>query len=260
MKKSTLLSRMAFVIALFFCSATVANAGIVMGTVTSDGLDFNNDGTNEFNLYDGGFDVTHTNAMLEFSWSDGGNNIWTNGNFDTGGWDDVKPLALGTSIGANGNWEALGDAYIVNGNDETLFPMNTDSYVGFRFKIGNNTHYGWAKVHLSGSITSGVQVQWIECAYETTPNTAISAGNTGTGIRSNEMPAISFFPNPVVNEVTLNVSIEQTSDVMVYDIAGKLVSAPVVISDNQVKINLSDCQTGVYFIKFNNNSVKVVKR
>lgn len=260
MRKYTFLSQVCLTLVVMVASLFVVNASVVTGTVNSDGLDFNKDGSNEFYIADGGFEVTHTNSVLEFSWSENGNNIWTNGNLEQGGWDVVKPLTLGTSIGSNGNWEALGDAYIVNFYDETLFPMEADSYVGFRIKIGGNTHYGWAKVHVSGSLSTGIQVQWMECAYENTPNTPIAAGSTGSGIVENELNAVSYFPNPIVNEVTIQAVTESASDVQVYDIRGKLISAPVVVNDEQIKIDFSESPIGVYFIRFNNHLVKVVKQ
>lgn len=264
MKKSTCFSKLFVLMLVLCCTATISRANIVTGTLGtfegSYGIDFNNDGTAEFYIRDAGFDVTHTNAMLMFSWSENGNNIWTNGTLATSGWDDVKPLAAGTSIGSNGNWEAQGDAYLVNYNDETLFPSDADSYIGFRIKINGNTHYGWAKVHVSGTISSGLQIQWLQCAYEATPNTPIAAGSTGTGIRDNELPQVLAYPSPVVNEVTISASVENAALVNVYDMNGRLVNAPVVVNGEQIRINMEDCTAGIYFVRFNNNTVKVVKK
>ncbi len=264
MKKSTCFSKLFILMLVLCCTATLSYASIVTGTLGtfegSYGIDFNNDGTAEFYIRDAGFDVTHTNAMLMFSWSENGNNIWTNGTLATSGWDDVKPLAAGTSIGSNGNWQAQGDAYLVNYNDETLFPSDADSYIGFRIKINGNTHYGWAKVHVSGSISTGLQIQWLQCAYETSLNTPITAGSTGTGIRENEQPQVQMYPNPVVNELTIVASVQDADSVAVYDMNGRLVNAPVVVDDDQIRIDMHDCTAGIYFVRFNQNAIKVVKQ
>lgn len=264
MKKSTCFSKL-FILMLIFCgTAIISHASIVTGTLGnfegSYGIDFNNDGTAEFYIRDAGFEVTHTNAMLMFAWSENGNNIWTNGTLDAGGWDDVKPLTAGTSIGSNGNWEAQGDAYLVNYYDETLFPSDADSYIGFRIKINGNTHYGWAKVHVSGTVSTGLQIQWLQCAYESTPNTPIVAGSTGTGIRDNELPMVTAYPNPVVNEVTITASVENAASVNIYDMNGRLVNTPVFTDTDQIRINFEDCTAGIYFVRFNSNTVKVVKK
>ncbi|MCQ2283709.1 MAG: T9SS type A sorting domain-containing protein, partial [Bacteroidales bacterium] len=182
------------------------------------------------------------------------------GTLATSGRDDIRPLSAGTSIGTHGNWEAQGDAYLVNYLDETLFQSNADSYIGFRIKINGNTHYGWAKVHVSGTVATGLQVQWLQCAYENTPNTPIAAGNTGTGIRDNELPQVAAYPNPVVNEVTIMTSVEDAATVTVCDMNGRLVNAPVMVSDDQIRVNMTDCPAGIYFVRFNHNAVKVVKK
>lgn len=51
-------------------------------------------------------------------------------------------------------------------------------YLGFRFNIGTNTHYGWVHVTVTPSTTAAGSggIFFGDAAYETTPNTAIEAG------------------------------------------------------------------------------------
>ena len=263
MKKiSTLFKGVILSVSILCFAFTAFSANILNGSIgTFDGaygIDFNNDGTAEFYIRDAGFEVTHTNAMLMFQWSEGGNNIWTNGTLEAGGWDDIKPITAGTSIGASANWEAQGDAYIVNYYDETLFSAGTN-YVGFRIKINGNTHYGWAKVNVSGSASAGYQIEWVECAYETTPNTAIAAGNTGTGIRENTVATV-VSPNPTSDFVRIQTSITNNTEVVVCDLSGKTVNAPVSLESEQIVVNLSGLSNGIYFVKFDDKTVKVLKK
>ena len=240
-----------------------ASASIVPGTIGtfSDayGIDFNNDGTAEFQIQDAIFGQTHTNATLTFQYTDGGNNIWPSGNFDTGGWDIIKPLTAGTSIGANANWEAQGDANIVDYYEESTTFATGINYIGFRILLNGNVHYAWAKVNVSGSASTGYQVQWLECAYETTPNTAITAGNTGTGIRENVTSA-RIAPNPTSDFVRIQAATTGNIDVTVCDLSGKTVNAPATIEGEQILVNLSGLRSGIYFVKFDNSTVKVLKK
>ncbi len=54
------------------------------------------------------------------------------------------------------------------------------NYFGFRFDIGGNNHYGWAKVTLSLAPDTVVVNEW---AYESTPDVCIAVGQTtGNGV------------------------------------------------------------------------------
>ena len=88
-------------------------------------------------------------------------------------WDVMKGLSVGTTIDAGGSWEAFGDAYIDPFWGTTLFPNGADTYLGAKFKIGANVHYGWVRVLWVGSVLTVK-----DFAYETTPDMAINAGAT----------------------------------------------------------------------------------
>src|SRR5574344_502145 len=94
-----------FFIAILF--ASYSQSQIVEGTIiTGDGLDFNNDGTVEFSSSSG-------NGTNDYNiYTD--NNVWTIGNLETGSWDLTSNLALGTEIGSTENWEAQGDASMID--------------------------------------------------------------------------------------------------------------------------------------------------
>ena len=155
-----------FFIAILF--ASYSQAQIVEGTI-SNGLDFNNDGTVEFSISNGG----GTNDYVYYDWAENGNNVWAIGSLETENWDLPLNLAFGTAIGSTGNWEGQGDASMINWTtSEAVIPTNTDCYIGFRMLFGANTHYGWAKVRTA----DGETFDWLQIAYESTPNTSINAG------------------------------------------------------------------------------------
>lgn len=249
-------------VAVVALSIAPISASVVVGTINTTTayaeLDFNNDGTGEFYAQSTSAypDIACNYCVLMFNWNDV-NNIWTEGNMELGGWDLIHPITAGTSIGTNGNWESAGDAYIVNLEDATaLIPVNQDVYIGFRMAINGSTHYGWAKVRLTGNASSGFTAQWIQCAYESTPNTPIVAGSTGTGIAEESL--ISVYPNPTTNVVT--VANTNNSEVTVYDFNGRQINAAIRFENGNSVIDLSEQPVGTYFIRMDNRSAKVIKR
>lgn len=268
MKKSLFSKFLATLTLLVFVGTTV-QATIVQGTIGNGdyegsqayGLDFNNDGTIEYYITFGANQYADfTNTTIMFSWTEGGNNVWTSGTLETEGWDNVHALTAGTSIGASANWEAQGDAYLVPFYGEPVVPLNQEIYVGFRLKFGSNVHYGWAKVKVTGSETAGYSAQWISCAYENTPNTAIAAGATTspTAVADNEQLSVSVYPNPVTDYVVVEGA--NNAEVAVFDMNGRSVQTEAVAIDNRTEINMKEQPAGIYFVRVNGRSIKVVKK
>jgi hypothetical protein len=75
---------------------------------------------------------------------------------------------------------------------------NPGGYLGLQFVAGGQTFYGWARVALtsSGPVLTGY-------AYETTPNHAIGAGDTGTG-SAEALPPLDV-PAPAPQPATLGL-------------------------------------------------------
>ena len=67
-----------------------------------------------------------------------------------------------------------GAASSVNSN----FPLSSTAFLGLRFGSGPDYNYGW--VELSIDATGDVTV--VDGAYQTTPDTAIAAGDMGTAV------------------------------------------------------------------------------
>ncbi len=81
------------------------------------------------------------------------------------------------------------------------------------------------------------------------------------GIEDTEYTSgISVYPNPVSNFV--NVSIENTGisglTLQVYDILGKLVQTQVITAKT-TSLNISDLETGIYFVKIGNTTKRLIK-
>jgi hypothetical protein len=221
------------------------------GLPANGGFDFNGDGTNEFdintNQYSGDY-FTYTNSPT-------GTNIWAAGNANSG-WDVVKPLALNTNINSSGNFIGMGDASMTDwSNGNTTFPLNTDSYIGVKIIINNQTHYGWIRVNWNGN-----SFVYKDFAYQATPNTAIKAGekqNTPPPTNVNDVNTnekIAVYPTPAKNEIFLQMnSTEKATSAVIVDLSGKPIKTVTLNQQAQQTIPVSDLSKGVYFIKIYNH-------
>ncbi len=75
--------------------------------------------------------------------------------------------------------------------------------------------------------------------------------STTLGIESQKKPVVDVFPNPVINHLYLETSIEKY-DYEIYDIKGKIVKSDENITTKF--LNLSELKPGLYFFKFTDNS------
>jgi hypothetical protein len=141
-------------------------------------IDFNGDATAEFtieaaittNPFDGS--VLTADIFSEFDADAGFVMIGAPGAFNQ---DDIQGLTLGTSISSTSNFAFNGVNGFFDHFDGGAFPTG-DTYVGATFKLGTNVHYGWIQVNWTDAPTLTVK----DYAYESTPNTAIEAGDMGT--------------------------------------------------------------------------------
>jgi hypothetical protein len=66
----------------------------------------------------------------------------------------------------------------------------TNEFLGLRFSINGETHYGWARITTKGHGFQFATVQLTGFAYETTPNTAILAGDRGPGAEKADVESV----------------------------------------------------------------------
>lgn len=191
-----------FLLVIAMLATLWASAGIEQGTVRSNGLDFNNDGTCEFSWTYNNTYITYDNSTQT--------NIWG----DDVEWDAPKSLTEGTSIGFSANWSGYGDCSIVGFGETSAIPVGQNVYLGFRIEYADGIHYGWARVSVSGS-NYEYTANWQAIYYETTPNTPINAGATG-GVTPPTTYTIAVSASPAnAGTVTGGGSYEQGASVTV---------------------------------------------
>jgi hypothetical protein len=207
-------------------------------TFTSGGIlnfDFNSDATTEFAFEEMG------GSVGGFFDSNNVNFVGT-GTFASGhGWDIIKFLSSNTLISSASVFDAQGDAYINPfwANTNELFPAG-DSYVGVKFKLGSNTHYGWILINSTGGASGAIKIK--SYAYNDIADQSITAGQL-LGAVSFVSFSANIFPIPSSDKVTI-ASDKTIVKVYAFDYTGK--KSTLVINNNSVSI--AALQKGTYLL------------
>jgi hypothetical protein len=167
-------------------------------------LDVNGDGIPDFNFLATTFlggavrrdtYTFNSDAELTVSGEVQSNQVWgVNGS--------VSALPAGIKVGRNGKFAAshffMGGVSATDGEPPHYFapwaPSDgnvKDRYVGLKFVINGETHYGWARfnVQLRQPLKGKVQAVLTGYAYETVPNAFIMAGQTSGDEEAGAQPA-----------------------------------------------------------------------
>ncbi len=259
-----------FFIALSFACCTI-NAQIVYTDINPDStstiggvppteadniapIDFNGDNTNEYN----------------FSWIDNGANGWYMYMNDQSNdinlndsppnpWDAryIDPMTLGTAINSSSNWGSSSHDPLIADINSANFQGSGDRYVGCKFTLGENTHYGWVRVSFDNSLTLIVK----DYAYHSTPNTPINAGDKGVS----SVDDISFdtyfniYPSPTSTILT----IETIKEVKIKSVSIINLSGQITYSTNKIllnTINIPESLQGLYFLQIETAENKVLNK
>jgi len=154
-------------------------------------IDLNSDGINDFTLFARSSDVNIVNTqgtrssavMLVFPVATA-NQVWGNGRYPSA-------LAAGVRLSSKGQFAAsrflMGGVYQFSGNPTSYFgpwaPAGgsiKNRYLGLKFVINGQVHYGWARlnVELRPAEQTGVRAVLTGYAYETVVNKPILTGKT----------------------------------------------------------------------------------
>lgn len=224
-------------------------------------FDLDNDGSNEFR-------IKHQNLFnkLEITPLLGGSVL---GNFMGGVSDNYKyPFALNQDAiisslktdWINNYFQTLNVSscfYSSPSGDYNNWCNVTDKYLGLRFLIGANTHYGWARLDVSKTLSYPAS-WWIlkDYAYNSTPDAPINAGQQTLGLDDN------IFSN--VKIVALNKSIAlfnlpQQTNYRLFSLTGQSV-LDGKITNNTYVIEANTLASGIYIIELKDNTTNAVIR
>ena len=138
------------------------------------------------------------------------------------------------------------------GNDET-WKLNTDNGSSGLYLFVRDAGYFLADREVSIYVTTVDQA-----GQESVPSETLTFRPGSEGVVETSQPALSLYPNPVKNVLHLSADLQGRTEVKLFDVNGRTVKHFVANSLNEMRINVSDLQSGVYFVRVSNETNTVV--
>ncbi|WP_432412874.1 T9SS type A sorting domain-containing protein [Rasiella sp. SM2506] len=226
---------------------TDVDPDFVGGMGDSFAIDFNADGTDDIQV----LQSNNGNYELVQALPAAGNGVIAASN---AGYLYASNLADGTAIDGSGAFGSFGSFCAGPGYTGSQFCGTGVGLIGVQFDAAGNTHYGWVRVDIADSSNFTV----LGYAFESTPDTAIAAGDEGSPLGVNEQ-AFANFDFFVSNE-QLNLSAANAmNNVTVFSILGQQVVNQKLSGTNET-VNVSALSTGIYVAKVSiDGAVKTIK-
>jgi hypothetical protein len=190
----------------YAAAATAAGVGILACSLPAEGkvittlswteitpntkvtLDLNNDGVADFQFSNRSYRTSEFSfGTLKVLPQDQKNAIW-------GTRGSASVLGSGVTVGSKGKFqsghefmgkESFGCHQYCYDGSSGQWKQITRSYLGFKFAIQGEIHYGWARMHVVAT-DKGMYAAVTEYAYETVPNKSIVTGQGGGTKRNRE--------------------------------------------------------------------------
>ena len=97
-----------------------------------------------------------------------------------------------------------------------------------------------------------------QAGQESVPSEILTFRPGSENVNEYGQASLSLYPNPTHNVLNLNADLQGHTEVMVLDMNGKTVKHYVVNGLNEMRLNVSDLQSGVYFIRVSNETTNAV--
>jgi len=97
-----------------------------------------------------------------------------------------------------------------------------------------------------------------QAGQESVPSETLTFRPGSENVNEYGQASLSLYPNPTHNVLNLNADLQGRTEVMVLDMNGKTVKHYVVNGLNEMRLNVSDLQSGVYFIRVSNETTNAV--
>jgi len=192
-------------------------------------------------------------------------------------WNFVNWTKDGTvvSTDATYNFPATEDADLIANFVEigqVLLTLQADPAAGAATLVGGGSYVPGTVVPVSTTAANGYEfVNWTDGTeiVSTTPsfnytmpdvNKTLTANFTGgPGIKSLDSSTLSVYPNPA-NDVLYISSEARINAVSLFDASGRLVLDYGKVNNSELTIDLSGLSSGIYFVRIDGTTVKVVKK
>jgi hypothetical protein len=164
------------------------------------------------------------------------------------GYDYALALNNGDMIDNTLNWIAATNTMAYNANSANPYNENwngvTDKYLGLKFVVAGNTHFGWARLDV---LAIGDTWTLKDYAFNASPNTGLTAGQM-TGVSTLAMESLVHFVNQPNNTVKVVVNGGLTEGAITLVSAnGQTVSTGNVDADQYI-VDLNGLAAGIYVI------------
>jgi hypothetical protein len=135
--------------------------------------------------------------------------------------------------------------------------IGTTGFIGLKFDVSGNTHYGWVRVEVTAN---GEILSIKDYAYDETPNTPIVAGETGSGPvginESQDFVNVQTMGKFIRIELTQNLGFAQAT---VTSLSGQeIINKELNSSISQ--INTSEIASGIYILNINSKNGMYTKK
>lgn len=97
-----------------------------------------------------------------------------------------------------------------------------------------------------------------QAGQESVPSEILTFRPGSENVNEYGQASLSLYPNPTHNVLNLNADLQGHTEVMVLDMNGRTVKHYVVNGLNEMRLNVSDLQSGVYFIRVSNETTNAV--
>jgi hypothetical protein len=175
-------------------------------------------------------------------------------------YDYALALNLNDAINNTLNWIAATNTMAYNVASANPYNENwngvTDKYLGLKFNVGANVHYGWARLDVQA-----IGDVWTlkDYAFNATPDAAINAGQTA-GINTNEMESLVHFVNQPNNTVKVVINGGLTNgNITLISSTGQVVSSSAVDGET-FTVDMNGLAPGIYVISAEFNEGAMTKK
>lgn len=221
-------------------------------------LDLNNDGTGDYSFLVGSGGSVAVVFPIESSMASAYNanafvgvqgpvysSFYYPSNLNSGATIDA---ASPTFSGARGDLNFSSCAY-----SSSQFCGGTDGFIGFKFEVGANTHYGWARILVAADASSIIIKDY---AFNATPDGPINAGQTLSVDESN-LAAINIVA------MNKNISLSNLTSPMnfnIFSVSGQVVLKGNTNGGDNYVIEANSMASGIYILELNDSNTNSVIR
>ncbi|MBR3730186.1 MAG: T9SS type A sorting domain-containing protein [Bacteroidales bacterium] len=99
-----------------------------------------------------------------------------------------------------------------------------------------------------------------QAGQESVPSETLTFRPGSENVNEYGQASLSLYPNPTHNVLNLNADLQDRTEVMILDMNGRTVKHYVVNGLNEMRLNVSDLQSGVYFIRVCNETTTALSK